>query len=107
MINFLPSVDDFWVFGNTIYKDYYVFHNPERGIMGWVPTAQRYKSPLIAATPPSRLLETEYDFQAAYLKIGIMLAMWAITISTAIFVFTTTFSGVSFLNAATNKKRSK
>ena len=29
MINFLPSVDDFWVLGNTIYKDYYVYHNPE------------------------------------------------------------------------------
>lgn len=39
MVNFMPSVDDFWVLGNTIYKDYYVYHNPEEGVMGWVPTA--------------------------------------------------------------------
>lgn len=38
IINFIPSIDDFWVFGNTIYKDYYVYHNPERGVLGWVPT---------------------------------------------------------------------
>jgi len=62
MINFLPSVDEFWVLGNTIYKDYYVYHNPEKGIMGWVPTAQRFKSPLISSTPPTRPLETEYNF---------------------------------------------
>lgn len=29
IINFLPSVDNYWVLGNSIYKDYYVTHNPE------------------------------------------------------------------------------
>jgi len=38
VVNFLPSMDNFWVFGNTIYRDYYVYHNPEAGVMGWVPT---------------------------------------------------------------------
>ena len=46
IVNFLPSVDNFWVFGNTIYKDYYVYHNPDKGVMGWVPTNQNFKAPL-------------------------------------------------------------
>ena len=29
IINFLPSVDDYWVLGNSIYKDYYVTHIPD------------------------------------------------------------------------------
>ena len=105
MINFLPSVDDFWVLGNTIFKDYYVYHNPERGVMGWVPTAQRFKSPLIEGVPPARELAFEYNAQFAYLKIGIMLGMWAITIVTAMFIFTTSFSGVSFLNQGSYKHK--
>jgi len=105
MINFLPSVDDFWVLGNTIFKDYYVYHNPERGVMGWVPTAQRFKSPLIEGVPPARELAFEYNAQFAYLKIGIMLGMWAITIVTAMFIFTTSFSGVSFLNQGSYKQK--
>ena len=104
MIAFLPSVDEFWVLGNTIFKDYYVYHNPERGVMGWVPTAQRFKSPLIEAVPPARELAFEYNAQFAYLKIGIMLGMWAITIVTAMFVFTTSFSGLTFLNQGSYKQ---
>ena len=53
VFNFLPSVDDFWVLGNTIYKDYYVYHNPEQGMMKWVPTVQRFKEPLLKKTPPT------------------------------------------------------
>ena len=105
MINFLPSVDDFWVFGNTIFKDYYVYHNPERGVMGWVPPAQRFKSPLIEAVPPTRDLEFEYDYQAAYLKLGVLIFMWTGTISVAVFVFTTTFNGISFLNKGSYKQK--
>ena len=105
MVNFLPSVDDFWVLGNTIYKDYYVYHNPETGVMGWVPTAQRFKSPLIEGVPPNRELAFEYDIQAAYLKLGIMIFMWAATISVSVFIFTTSFSGLSFLNQSSYKQR--
>ena len=107
MVNFLPSVDDFWVLGNTIYKDYYVYHNPESGVMGWVPTAQRFKSPLIEALPPTRALAFEYDFQFAYLKIGIWVILMGLTIGTAMAVFTTSFSGVSFLNKASYKKKAR
>lgn len=107
IINFLPSVDDFWVFGNTIYKDYYVYHNPERGVLGWVPTAQRFKSPLIKAAPPTgQTLEMPYDLQFLYLKLGVMVAMWVGTAATVIFVFTNTFSGFSFLNKASRTQNS-
>ena len=38
IVNILPSVDNFWVFGNAIYKDYYVTHKPENAILAFTPT---------------------------------------------------------------------
>jgi len=46
IINFLPSVDDFWVFGNNLYKDYYVTHKPDEAIIGFTPTEKQRKEPL-------------------------------------------------------------
>ena len=57
MVNFIPSVDNFWVFGNTIYKDYYVYHNPEKGVMGWAPTNQSFKASLKKSGLPIAPLE--------------------------------------------------
>ena len=57
IINFLPSVDNYWVFGNQIYKDYYVYHNPDKGITGWVPTTQRFKKPLQKDLPPTQTMD--------------------------------------------------
>ena len=31
IINWLPNVDDFWVFGTGMFKDYYVTHKPQFG----------------------------------------------------------------------------
>ena len=59
MINILPSVDDFWVFGNIIYKDYYVYHNPEQLVMGWAPTTKRLKEPIKKGTRPTAMLMLE------------------------------------------------
>ena len=53
IVNFLPSVDDFWVFGNIIYRDYYVYHNPDKGVMGWVPTEDRIKTALTKDSIPT------------------------------------------------------
>ena len=56
VVNFVPSVDNFWVLGNTIYKDYYVYHNPERSVMGWVPTKAYKKSELIFSPRPTAVM---------------------------------------------------
>ena len=106
IVNFLPSVDDFWVLGNTIFKDYYVYHNPEQGMMKWVPTNQRFKEPLEKGVPPSAEILYGYNYDMVYVKLAVALAMILATGGTAHFVFTKTFAGISFLNSSarpTNK----
>ena len=44
--NWLPNKDDFWVFGQSFYTDYYVIHEPLEGRIGIVPTERRKKPPL-------------------------------------------------------------
>ena len=68
VVNFLPSVDNYWVLGNAIYKDYYVYHNPQSGVMGWVPTTQKFKQPLKKDTIPTKSIEYGYDYEQAYIK---------------------------------------
>ena len=62
IVNFLPSVDDFWVFGNAIYKDYYVTHKPEDAILGFTPTEKQRKDPLYKANQPVAKLALGYDW---------------------------------------------
>ena len=64
IVNFLPSVDNFWVFGNTIYKDYYVYHNPTENVMGWAPTKDLQKTPLKKARVPVDPISFSYDWAA-------------------------------------------
>ena len=103
MINFLPSVDDFWVFGTPIFKDYYVYHNPESAILGWAPTVQRFKAPLIKGEKPTTELELPYDTMYLAIKLGAMIGMWAVTILVAVFVFTNSCSGIAFLNQSSRR----
>ena len=98
LVNFLPSVDNFWVFGNTIYKDYYVYHNPDRGVMGWVPTIERFKTALVGAPVPTTPIEYQYNVELAYIKGVSALGIIVATILVAQFVFTTSFTGITFLN---------
>jgi len=105
IVNFLPSVDNFWVLGNQIYKDYYVYHNPDKGVTGWVPNTQRFKKPLQKAIPPTQTMEYEYDMEFVYLKFVIAAASWAATVGITLFLFTTTFSGIAFLNRGTRTKK--
>ena len=107
IINFLPSVDNYWVFGNQIYKDYYVYHNPDKGITGWVPTTQRFKKPLQKDLPPTQTMEYQYDYEFIYLKLVAAAAAYAATVAIAIFVFSTTFGGISFLNQGSRPSMNK
>lgn len=103
IVNFLPSVDDFWVLGNPIFKDYYVYHNPEQGVMGWVPTKDKFKQPLWMEDVPTKSIEFVYDWEVTGIKAGLALMLWIGTWAMATFVFTKTFSGVSFLNESSRK----
>ena len=105
MVNFLPSVDDFWVFGNPIYKDYYVYHNPERAVMGWVPTIDRLKQPLLSGTRPTESLEfDESDFSYIWIRLGMYVIIMGATVLTVVFVFTSSCTGIAFLNQSSHRK---
>ena len=106
MVNFLPSVDNFWVLGNTILRDYYVYHNPS-GVMGWVPTTLKNKSPLQKDKTPTAYIEDSYDFNMVFIKLGVGLFLWIATWAVAQFVFTKTFKGFSILNAASLETSAK
>ena len=83
IINILPSVDNFWVFGNAIYKDYYVTHKPENAILGFTPTEKQRKPPLYSGSVPNRQLQSGYDWVMLLAKFGASLAIglsiWALT----------------------------
>ena len=84
VLNFVPSVDNFWVLGNTIYKDYYVYHNPERSVMGWVPTSAKRKTELISGPRPTTIMEPDgYKWSAFFKKIAIALVSAGLTAATA------------------------
>ena len=103
IINFVPSIDNFWVLGNTIYMDYYVHHDPVKGMLGFVPTNQRFKSALVPDTIPQTSIEFEYDMAFLYIKLIVALIVWGGTAATAILVFKSSFAGLSFLNSASNQ----
>lgn len=107
IFNFLPSVDNFWVFGNTIYKDYYVYHNPNEAYMKWVPTSARRKEYLKKGNVPTASMEYGYDNSYFLRKLFLVLIACAGTGATAHYIFTTTFTGVSILNQASRKKKEK
>lgn len=83
ILNFLPSVDDFWVFGNTILRDYYVYHNPEKGVTGWVPTNKKAKVPLKEALPPTVDIEFKYNWNLVWIKLAVAVVMAVGTWATA------------------------
>ena len=100
ILNFLPSVDDFWVFGNTILRDYYVYHNPEKGVTGWVPTKKEAKTPLKLARVPTVDINFKYNWTMVWIKLGVAIGMWVLTWAVAQYAFTKTTRGISFLNKA-------
>ena len=99
MVNFLPSIEDFWVFGNPIYKDYYVYHNPERAVMGWVPTIDRLKEPLKSGQRPTETLEfDDSDFSYIWIRLGMFVILMGGVVLTVFLVFTSSCKGITFLN---------
>jgi len=67
-------------------------------MMKWVPTVQRFKEPLAKKPTPTADIQFAYNMDMVYIKLVVMLLVWIGTGATAQFVFTTDFTGVSFLN---------
>lgn len=66
--------------------------------MGWVPTVERFKTKLNPAPVPTTPIEFQYDIEAAYVKGVTAIGIIAATVLSAIFVFTTSFQGIPFIN---------
>jgi len=106
IINWLPSVDDFWVLGNSLYKDYYVTHKPDEAIVAFTPTEKQRKEPLRKGFQPETLMRPAYNwfmFLAKFLTAAcIGVSIWAI----AEYGFVgQTWTGLTFLNNASLKKK--
>jgi hypothetical protein len=112
IVNFLPSVDNFWVLGNHIYKDYYVTHKPDAGAVGFTPTENQRKAPLYSGARPNRKLQKGYDGWALFGKLlassAFGVGAWALT-EYGFGGESAGFDGsdwiIDFLNAGSNRKQ--
>ena len=75
--------------------------------MGWVPTSKGMKEPLKIGSLPTAKLEYITQNSASF---GVMLQRLLVfaviagaTVATAMFVFTKSFAGISFLNKASKR----
>jgi len=82
IVSFLPSVDDYWVLGNSIYHGYYVTHMPNSSKMAFTPFEGSTKQPLNMGDRPTRELKKYYDGWMLLAKFlssaAIGVAVWAI-----------------------------
>ena len=71
VVNIIPNVDDFWVLGNSLYKDYYITHRPVNALLEVAPTEKSRKPPLYKGIIPNKPLQKNYDwwmFMAKFLS---------------------------------------
>ena len=62
VVNIIPNVDDFWVLGNSLYKDYYITHRPVNALLEVAPTEKSRKPPLYKGIIPNKPLQKNYDW---------------------------------------------
>jgi hypothetical protein len=46
MFSFVPNSEQFWYLGQSVYKDYYIVHDPDNLSMHFAPTESHLKTPL-------------------------------------------------------------
>lgn len=100
IINWLPSVDDFWVLGNAVYKDYYVTHKPDEAIIAFTPTEKRNKEPLFKDFLPVKPMSLAYDWPAMLGKLfGSAIIGVLIWVLSQYGFVANSWVGITFLNA--------
>ena len=108
IVNWLPSVDEYWVFGNSIYKDYYVTHRPDDATMSFTPTERLRKEPLWLEQMPERELKQYYNGWMLLAKslssIAIGVGIWALSE----YGFAgQNWTGIAFLNSGSLEEHKK
>ena len=80
---FLPAVDEIWVIGQSLYKDYYMVHDPDMSEITFFPTEKKLKEPLVTGVQPQFVLQKAFNMIAFWFRFGGMLltalATWGIT----------------------------
>lgn len=98
---FLPSQDEIWVLGQSLYKDYYMTHNPDKRQITFTPTEKRIKAPLKAGVQPRLKFTKAYNWTFFLIKFGGMLAMAGATYGFIKLIETCT--AISFLESASQQ----
>jgi hypothetical protein len=50
----VPAVDEIWVLGQSLYKNYYMIHDPDMRQIAFVPTEKKLKTRLPQGVTPQR-----------------------------------------------------
>ena len=90
MFNWLPNKDDFWVFGQALFTDYYVIHEPNGGVdgrIGIVPTELNKKPKLRRDTEPFKEINDIFDLTVFVIKIVTLIVVELGVVAIAYFVF--------------------
>ena len=66
---FVPSKDEVWVLGQSLYKDYYMTHNPAMKTITFTPTEKKLKKPVQMGTMPTTLFQKNFNWIALGLKV--------------------------------------
>jgi hypothetical protein len=72
---FLPSTDEIWVLGQSLYKDYYMTHNPDQMTITFTPTEKRRKSAVEMGIKPEAAFQRGFSWITLGLKFLGMAAM--------------------------------
>ena len=71
MIGLIPSITDFFVFGDTLMRGFYTIHSDEKALVGLVPHRHSSKpSPEFAQTLPTKPIDATAIFGLTNAEIG-------------------------------------
>jgi hypothetical protein len=99
----VPATDEIWVLGQSLYKDYYMTHDPDEQTITFVPTEKGLKSPLQMGDLPATTFQKGFD----YITFGLKFLGMALSAIATYGLVQMISSGqpISFLESASREER--
>ena len=99
IINWLPNKDDFWVFGTSMFKDYYVIHEPTLGTIEIVPNELKKKPKLQKDVLPETDILGTFSLTILIIKLLTFIVIgFGVSILTIVVFAGKLWGGLAFLN---------
>ena len=99
IINFLPNKDDFWVFGQGFYTDYYVVHEPIKNLIRIAPTDTKMKPKLRQDSLPPQAFLDMFSLTVFVVKIAAFVLVTVAVVAFAMLAMDNKqWGGIAFLN---------